>query len=87
MSRENNNGTEIQRETPSLALGKCEFHQLFLENNRNLMSREARKLLFSLVEREERDIMLSWCVAITIFGIVCFDLECVFKKTLNLRLF
>ena len=31
--------------------------------------------------------MLSWCVAITIFGIVCFDLECVFKKTLNLRLF
>ena len=87
MSRENNNGTEIQRETPSLALGECEFHQLFLENNRKLMSREARKLLFSLVERESRDIVLSWCVAITIFGIVCFDLECVFKKTLNLRLF
>ena len=27
--------------------------------------------------------MLSWCVAITIFGIVCFDLECVFKKKMH----
>ena len=42
---------------PSLALGICEFHQLFLDllnswSDRKLVSGEGRKLLFGAVERE-----------------------------------
>ena len=52
------NGTET--ETPSLALGTCEFQQsYFLDQlnvwiNRKLVSREVRKLLFSAVKKTKR---------------------------------
>ena len=44
-----------------------------LEINRKLVFGEVRKLFSRVVKREKWDIMLSWCVAITIFCIVCFE--------------
>ena len=43
-----------------------------LEINGNLLSREVRKLLFSVVRRDQWDDMLH-CVAIAIFCIVCLE--------------
>ena len=57
MKREKFDGGGGGGGTPSLALGICEFHQLFLDllnswSDRKLVSGEDRKLLFSVVERE-----------------------------------